>query len=617
MLRPAIALAALVASLLLPACMHRPQAPTATAAAHADGLQWSPWSRETFARAQQQQRIILVNVVATWCHWCHVMEETTYEDPEVVALLREHFTTIRVDSDARPDVAERYRAWGWPATGFLSPSAEPVLELRGYQNPRAFAKLLRGLVDDRAAGRLVHRDPPRAPTPAGTEALASLRAAVTRQLDGYYEPELGGWGRSQRYPSPAPLEHAWLRVHVHGQTQWHERALQTLAGVRKLVDPIWGGIYQYSVDGDWDHPHFEKITAIQAGAIAGFARAARETGDRQWLAPAESIARYMTTMMRDPEAGFFTSQDADLRVPGKPAVLGATFYALDDARRRALGTPRIDRAVYADLNGLMIEALCELYAATLAPEHLELAIATAQTIVERHGEESGALRHAATRDAAGLLYLRDQVAMGRAMLALYRSTSDARWLARADAIGRVLLEQLQDPAGGFFAHTADPEAVGVFAQRRKPFEENGAAARFLALLHRHRDGDGTVATPYLDAARRAVAALGDPAAVAQEGRIIGTYLLALEELSMPIVDITVVGDLGDGGATAALHRAALGFAEPRAVLELGKPGERYPDIGKPAVYLCTETACSTPITRAEQFASAAAAFVRDSLPPSP
>ncbi|MBX7078169.1 MAG: DUF255 domain-containing protein [Nannocystaceae bacterium] len=617
MIRPAIALAALVAALVLPACVHRQQAPSATVAAHGAGLQWSPWARESFARAQQQERIILVNVVATWCHWCHVMEETTYEDPEVVALLREHFVTIRVDSDARPDVAERYRAWGWPATGFLSPSAQPVLELRGYQNPRAFAKLLRELIDDRARGRLVHREPPRAPTPAGTEAIASLRAAVTRQLDGFYEPELGGWGRSQRYPSPAPLEHAWLRAHVHGQAMWRERALQTLAGMRKLVDPVWGGIYQYSVDGDWDHPHYEKITAIQAGAIASFARAARESGEPQWLAPAESIARYMTTMMRDPAAGFFTSQDADLRVPGEPAVLGATFYARDDAGRRALGIPRIDRAVYADLNGLMIEALCELYAASAAPEHLELAIATAQTILASHGEDSGAVRHAAAPDGAGLLYLRDQVAMGRALLALYRSTGDDRWLARAEAIGRVLLETLQDPAGGFFAHTADPEAVGVFAQRRKPYEENGAAARFLAQLHRHRDGDGSVATPYLEAARRALAALGDPAAVAAEGRIIGNYLLALEEVTMPIVDITVVGDLADGGTTAALHRAALALAEPRAVLELGKPGDRYPDIGKPAIYLCTETACSTPITAPQQFAAAAAAFVRDSLPPSP
>lgn len=609
-----------VLTLLLAGCAPRgrsttPPEPGTTAAEPT----WAPWAKQTFTRAADEHRIILVNVVATWCHWCHVMEETTYRDPEVVALLERHFVTIRVDSDARPDVAERYREWGWPATGFLSPDAQPVLELRGYQDPRAFTKLLRELVADRDRGRLSRRSAPAPQPSAGDVALAEIRARIVERLDHFYEPELGGWGTRQRYPLPQPVEHAFMRARVYGETQWRERALTTLQSETALVDPVWGGMFQYSTDGDWQHPHYEKITAIQAGAIQNYALAHRVTGDAKWLAHAWKIARYMTTMMRGQPgqgpAGFSTSQDADLRKAGSAPVLGATFYGKGDAARRALGIPRIDTNVYADLNGLMIEALCELYAATREPEALDAAVDAALALVATHRFEDGAFSHGPRGETEGLLYLRDQAAMGRALLALYRVTADRRWLEHAQALGEIIVTRMQDgERGGFFAHTADPDAVGVFAERRKPLEENGLAARFLLLLDRYLDGDGSTPTAYRAASLRALASLGAAKTIDAEGRFVGTYLLAVEEALMPTVDITVVGDLDDGGTTRALFDAALAFPEPRGVLEVSAPGVRYPAIGKPAVYLCTETACSSPITKPERFAALAEAFVATSVP---
>ncbi len=574
-------------------------------------IEWAPWQRATFERARAENRIILVNVVATWCHWCHVMEETTYRDPAVAELLATHFVVVRVDSDARPDVAERYREWGWPATAFLSPDARPVLELRGYRNPQAFAAILRALVADRDAGTLARRTEPAPPRPASE--LAPVRRLVTAQLDRFFEPELGGWGTRQRYPWPAPVEHAFFRARVHDEVAWRERALLTLESSRALVDPVWGGMYQYSL-GDWKHPHYEKITAIQAGAIATYAIAARVTGDDRWLAPARAVTTYMRDHMRVEGGGFAASQDADLRRPHASPVLGAEYYALGDAERRALGIPRIDRAVYADLNGLVIDALCELYVATLDPEVLALAVAAARHVLAEHGTQSGLFTHAANDDPRGVLYLRDQAAMGRALLQLYRVTGEREWLAHAERVGKAVLDRFEDREhGGFFAQTEDPQAVGALAQRRKPHEEIGLAARFLLRLHRHLDGDGAIATPYASAAERALAAVGDPSLVEPEGRVVGTYLLALEEALAPVVDVTVVGDATDA-RTQALWGAALRWYEPRAVLEASAPGERYPDRGAPAVYLCTPSACSSPIVDASAFAKTADAFVATSVP---
>jgi len=182
----------------------------ASAPASAVAFTWHDWSADSFATAAREQKILLINVAASWCHWCHVMDHETYADPAVATLLRDHFMTIRVDADARPDLAERYADWGWPATAVLTSDARPVLELRGYQDPAEFAALLRSLVDDQRRGALQGRKP--APTPVARDTdLVALRRSAEAQLDRLYDPAQSGWGRKQKYPLAALDELSLLR----------------------------------------------------------------------------------------------------------------------------------------------------------------------------------------------------------------------------------------------------------------------------------------------------------------------------------------------------------------------------------------------------------------------
>jgi uncharacterized protein YyaL (SSP411 family) len=603
-------------SLMLGACAHRNADRTdATVAARGtEGVEWRVWEREAFEVAQVERRILLINVVATWCHWCHVMEETTYADPEVAAILREHFVTIRVDSDARPDLAERYRAWGWPATAVLTPDARTVVNLRGYRKPKVFAAFLRELVAERDAGTLGPREAPPAEGRAPSPSLDAVRAIAVAQLDGFWDDDQAGWGGPQKYPWPAPIEHALVRARVRGETEWHDRALRTLKAQRALIDPVDGGMYQYSVGGVWTRPHFEKIAMIQAGAIETYALAARATGDETWLDAARDVARFVLGPMQDPDGGFHTSQDADLRREGQEAVPGAQYYALPAEQRRALGTPRIDTAVYADLNGLTIHALVELHAAGGDEAARDAAIRAGERLLATHRTSEGAFLHAESDDPRGLLHLADQAAMGRALLSLHDLTGDARWLHAATRLADFVLAELRDPAGGFFAHTEDPAAVGVFAERRKPLEENGTCARFLLELDRRLHLDPEEASPYRDAATKAIATLGTTARLRPEGKVVARFLLAAELLGAATVDVTVVGEPGDPAASALL-RTARRIHEPRALVEESRPGERYPDTGRAAVYLCTDTACSTPITDPDRLPRAAEAFFATNLGP--
>ena len=610
MLRPR--LATLLMFVLLHACATAPAEPRVAAqtTAHASftGHAWTP---DSFATARQNKKILLINVAAAWCHWCHVMDHETYADAEVAALLAEHFMTIRVDSDARPDLAERYADWGWPATAVLTSDARPVLELRGYQEPREFAALLRGLVDDHNAGKLTGRRPAPPPPPRDAD-LAELRRAALAQLDGYYDEARGGWGRKQKYPLAALDELALIRGKIFDEPSWHARALTTLTGELRLIDPVWGGMYQYSVAGVWDQPHFEKIGAIQAGALEALSHAFHRTGEPRWRAAAHLQRSYVLGVMQRPGGGFYTSQDADLQRGDQPPVLGADYYARDDAARRALGVPRIDTNLYADLNGRVIAGLCRLYADVPGPDDrpdtaaLQAAISAGEYLLADHRTAAGGFTHAA--GDAGLLHLRDQAAVGRGLLGLYRVTGDERWLTAARALADFMLTALQDrERGGFHAHTEDPAAVGVFAERRKPVEENGLAARFLLELHRQLD-HLSEAPAYGPAALRALKAVSDPAELKEQGRMLGQYALALAEASWTPGDITVVGRAGDP-AVLALHRAALDLDEPRAILSVSPPGARYPDPNGAAVYLCTDTACSTPIKDPTKLPAAARSFL--------
>ena len=558
-------------------------------------LAWNEWSPSAFARARAEGKIVLLSVQAGWCHWCHVMNDTTFRDPEVRRLLAEGFVLIRADGDARPDLADRYRRYAWPATVFLHPEGGEILGLRGYRAPARFRAILGEVREAAREGRsLVDAEP----TERQSD-LEEVRAALLAQLDRMYDEELGGWGRRQRYPFAAPVEHALLRAVVRDEAEWRARALATLERYATLIDPVWGGMYQYSEGGVWDRPHYEKIVPVQAGAIRAFAEAYRASGDRRWLAHAEDVRRYVRAQLTAPDGAFYTSQDADL---AEPHVPGPEYYARDDAGRRALGLPRVDRHVYASTNGMLIEALAQLSVASSERAPLEEAMAAAERVLATHRHPSGLFVHDAEA-APSLLHLADQAHMLAALLALHQASAEPRWLEEASRLAGAL-EELRDPeSGGFFAHTADPDAVGVFRERRIPIDDNAIVARALMALARLTDRDELHA-----AALASLRACARPGELRALGRMIGEYLIALELVATSHVLFSIVGP--DEARTQALHAAALRFVDPTRLIELGRPGaSRYPYPDQPAVFLCTRTACSMPVTDADALAPAARAFL--------
>lgn len=496
---------------------------------------WRELTPAVLAESRRARRPILLDCVATWCHWCHVMDETTYKDPELAALVGERYTAVRVDVDARPDIASRYEDWGWPATVILSPDGEELGKFRGYLTADTLREALAGAVaggDGRAArpGQpdervgLLETAPP-------ANLLEWVGAYTTTAFDDYYDKAEGGWGRPQKLPLGRNIEFELLRSR-HGDGAALARVTTSLTNQRALYDPVWGGVYQYSTGGVWTQPHFEKRMPIQTQTIESLARAYAATHDPEYLRDALRIERYLDGFLRIDSGEYLVAQDADLggyEGAGR-FVSGHDYYALPDAERRKLGLPRIDRAVYPYENGLAIAALTALYvAAPAAPEAAQLrarAEQAADRLLLTHVDADGAVRRTAQK-GAGLRFLADAAAFGRGLVMLADATARPRYRKAAELIAASLLRQFSAAPGApaadalLYASTPDPGAAGVFARRQQPFEANVIAARFFLALagkeHRER-------------AQKLLVGLSVPSRLSAQGRMLGEYLLALDEL---------------------------------------------------------------------------------------
>ena len=118
----------------------------------ADGPKWSDWGDDLFTRAAAEKRFVILDLEAVWCHWCHVMEKTTYANPEVQELLASKYLPVRVDQDANPDLSSRYGDWGWPATIVFGPDGTEIAKIRGYIEPERMQALLKAIIDDPSPG---------------------------------------------------------------------------------------------------------------------------------------------------------------------------------------------------------------------------------------------------------------------------------------------------------------------------------------------------------------------------------------------------------------------------------------------------------------------------------
>jgi uncharacterized protein len=299
-------------------------------------INWYPWGPEAFAAARTGDKPVLLDIGAVWCHWCHVMDGESYENPELAAFLNENFVCIKVDRDERPDVDARYQRavqtltqqGGWPLTAFLTPEGEvffggtyfppdgkygrpgfrsvlgSVLEaFRGRRDQIGVqAKAIRRVLDE-------HLDEA-APGEVSTSMLDDAAAHLGRAFDSVN----GGFGSQPKFPHPAALTLLLHRWHDQPTDQIRLIVDRTLQGMGRggMYDQLGGGFHRYSVDARWIVPHFEKMAYDNSELLKVYLDAYALFGTEEYTEVARGIVRWVREVASDPEGGYAASQDADV-----------------------------------------------------------------------------------------------------------------------------------------------------------------------------------------------------------------------------------------------------------------------------------------------------------------
>ncbi len=561
-----------------------------------DDLVWQPWTADIFDKARQENRFVILDLEAVWCHWCHVMEETTYRDPKVVALLKSKYLTVRADQDAHPDLSSRYGDWGWPATIIFAPDGKEIVKRRGYIEPEGMASLLDAIIKDPSPGPSVTDEPDI--KPSGSPLLtADYRAALIQRSVASYDETYGGWGDVHKFIDADSMD--WeLRLASRGDQAAGKRARSTLDAALNLIDREEGGIFQYSDQADWKSPHYEKIMWYQSNGLRQYSAAYALWKTPAYLEAARDIARYLTTVLKSADGAFYTSQDADVdaTIPGK------AYYALSAEKRSALGRrPRVDTKSYARENGWAISGLAAYSAATGDVAALDAATSAGRWVLANRSLDSGGFAHGDI-DRGGP-FLSDTVAMGHALIDLYAATGDRQWLVAAQRAGQSLAARFKDTAGGFLTTLTAEAGVGVFTNPAKPLEEQTQATRLANRLHRYLGDEMFKSMAEHGGKYIAAETHGDLP------RALPGILLTDAEIGSEPAHITVVGEKSDSRAIA-LHAAGRSYPTLYKRVDwwdkregaMLNPDVRYPDLGEPAAFACSDRVCSLPVFDPPQLA---------------
>ncbi|WP_327304918.1 thioredoxin domain-containing protein [Streptomyces sp. NBC_01298] len=618
---------------------------------HADNpVDWWPWSPEAFAEARERGVPVLLSVGYSSCHWCHVMANESFEDELTAAYLNEHFVNVKVDREERPDIDAVYMEavqaatgqGGWPMTVFLTPDAEPfyfgtyfppeprhgmpsfMQVLEGVRTawvgrPEEVAEVAQRIVRDLAGRQL---DYGKAGTP-GPEELAQALLGLVRE----YDATRGGFGGAPKFPPSMVLEFL-LRHHARtGSEGALEMAVDTCEAMARggIYDQLGGGFARYSVDREWQTPHFEKMLYDNALLCRVYAHLWRTTGDELARRVALETADFMVRELRTREGGFASALDADSEDPETGKHVEGVYYAWTPAQlREVLGeedgelaaacfgvteegtfehgmsvlqlpvqgpdigeerlagirerllaarqerpAPGRDDKIVAAWNGLAIAALAECGAFFDRPDLVERATEAADLLVRVHMDGMARLARTSKdgRVGANAGVLEDYGDVAEGFLALAAVTGEGVWLEFAGFLVDLVLVGFTAEDGSLYDTAHDAERL-----IRRPQDPTDTAApsgwtAAAGALLSYAAHTGSQA--HRTAAERALAvvhALGPRAP-----RFIGHGLAVAEALVDGPREVAVVGHPEDP-ARAELHRIALLGTAPGAVVATGLPG---------------------------------------------
>ena len=569
-------------------------------------VKWQPWSPAAFTKAQEEDKPVLLSISAVWCYWCHVMDDDTYSDPEVQDLLNEHFVTIRVDNDHRPDINARYNVGGWPTTAFLTGHGgliggatylppEQLISMitefaEAYKNDRpTLYTQARDLLNTRKdhAQRFV----------ASSQLEESMTDRVSRIVVGSYDATNGGFGSEPKFPNPSILRFLNHQYRTTGEDFFASMLIKTLDSLSdgQVHDSSDGGFFRHCAQADWTQPQYEKMLEDNLRLAREFLDASILLDRPKYRETAKQTFDYLLEQLYDPAVpGFRGSQGAH-----------SDYFSLSPDQRTADARPESDPSCYASNNGLAVTVLLDA-AWKLGDLSLQTkALQTLETLDS--AARSGSFSHVYSEQGSSDVpaFFTDWVWLLTALVQAHGNTAAEGYLERAVAVAQIMVDGFFDQkAGGFFDIEDQPDGIGHLQIKEKVLADNTVAAQALIRLHQTtRNAD------YRQIAEATLSAFVET--FREQGEFAADYGLTVHLLNNDLVEVTVEGKPEDAGCQALLA-AAVRLPQPN--LDIKTIGAVDGDSVARA-HVCLDTVCLPPVDAPAELSEAVAGLTKQQESP--
>ena len=643
-------------------------------------VDWYAWSEEALLRAQKEDKPILLSIGYSACHWCHVMEHESFENEAIAKLMNDNFISIKVDREERPDLDQVYMTavqimtggGGWPLTVFLLPNGEPFYGGTYFppddrHGRPGFPRLLTNIADVYRNRRKEVQDNAQVLRQHLNQRMQNGRGSgspgvvvldqAARSLSGRFDPSAGGFGGAPKFPPSMSIDFL-LRYH-HRTKDAHALEMATVTLDRMayggMYDQAGGGFHRYSTDDRWLVPHFEKMLYDNALLARAYLDGYRLTGKPLYRRVTEEILDFMVREMRDPNGGFYSTQDADsegvegkfyvwereefLETVGEDGELLARYFNVTDygnwEHHNILNVPRPpelfcklekisekdleskvaaalpklyaardqrvhpgrDEKILTDWNGLALRAFADAAAAFGRDDYRKVAEANAAFIFEKLWDGEHFLHSFKDGRARFNAYLDDYANVADGLLSLYQLTFDERWLRRSESLAQLIIDRFADEEHGGFYFTARNHEE-LIARTKDFFDNatpsgNSVAADVLLRLAALLGRD--------DFRKQAEQTFGAVQAhLAQYASGFGRMLAAVDFAIGPSAEIALVGGTGEflfSYRKQYLPRTVIAAGESDIALLRGRKATG----GKPTAFICENLTCKQPVTDVSEF----------------
>ena len=569
-------------------------------------VKWQPWSPAAFTKAQEEDKPVLLSISAVWCYWCHVMDDDTYSDPEVQDLLNEHFVTIRVDNDHRPDINARYNVGGWPTTAFLTGHGgliggatylppEQLISMitefaEAYKNDRpTLYTQARDLLNTRKdhAQRFV----------ASSQLEESMTDRVSRIVVGSYDATNGGFGSEPKFPNASILRFLNHQYRTTGEDFFASMLIKTLDSLSdgQVHDSSDGGFFRHCAQADWTQPQHEKMLEDNLRLAREFLDASILLDRPKYRETAKQTFDYLLEQLYDPAVpGFRGSQGAH-----------SDYFSLSPDQRTADARPESDPSCYASNNGLAVTVLLDA-AWKLGDLSLQTkALQTLETLDS--AARSGSFSHVYSEQGPSDVpaFFTDWVWLLTALVQAHGNTAAEGYLERAVAVAQIMVDGFFDQkAGGFFDIEDQPDDIGHLQIKEKVLADNTVAAQALIRLHQTtRNAD------YRQIAEATLSAFVET--FREQGEFAADYGLTVHLLNNDLVEVTVEGKPEDAGCQALLA-AAVRLPQPNLDIKtiVAVDGDSVA-----RAHVCLDTVCLPPVDSPAELSEAVAGLTKQQESP--